>query len=240
MGSGDITLLPGGDIQAALDQAALVAGLVSNPVHSLPGSGPLPEVELVDPELERDMAGTMQALMEKMRSAAIRPGVRMTAAECFGELRSIRLVNSRGIDAQQEMTRWIRSSKAAEGRAGWRPSRRRRGAPDLEIDAAQIEQKSLPHAGTAGGGGLARQGPVVLERRGAGRFPGGDSSPHGVLGSLLRASKYAKISWEIGKSIFHDEVKGDPLTVGRRAASSHSGRARTASTRKGSPHSAWS
>jgi len=36
MGSGDATLLPGGDIQAAIEKAALVAGLVANPVHTVP------------------------------------------------------------------------------------------------------------------------------------------------------------------------------------------------------------
>jgi predicted Zn-dependent protease len=43
----------------------------------------------------------------------------------------------------------------------------------------------------------------------------GDSLRGGVLHTLGSAeAKYAKISpWEIGKSVFRGEVKGDPLTV---------------------------
>jgi PmbA protein len=43
----------------------------------------------------------------------------------------------------------------------------------------------------------------------------GDNLLGGVLQALgSAASEYAKLSpWEIGKSVFRDEVKGDPLTV---------------------------
>jgi predicted Zn-dependent protease len=165
MGNGSITLLPGGDIQAAIDQAALVAGLVSNPVHTLPGPAPLPEVELVDPELERDMSGTLQALMEKMRSAALKPGVRMTAAECFGELETSRLVNSRGIDAQQEMTRVDMEFGCAEGRAWWNlreMTRRQHREIETQIEQKSLHTLELLEAGTrpGGAGGAGRAWPV--------------------------------------------------------------------------------
>src|SRR5215213_9807564 len=37
VGSGNATLLPGGDIDATIEKAVLTAGLVSNPVYTLPG-----------------------------------------------------------------------------------------------------------------------------------------------------------------------------------------------------------
>ncbi len=42
MGSGDVSLLPGDDIERAIDQATLVAGLVANPMYGLPGPSDCP------------------------------------------------------------------------------------------------------------------------------------------------------------------------------------------------------
>ena len=219
MGSGDSTVLPGGDIQAAIEHAALVAGLVLNPVYTLPGPGPLPQVELVDPELERDMAGTMQAVMEKMRTAALKPGVRLTTAECFGELQSIHLVNSRGVDARQEMTQVdaefvLRAQKDGREVETFAEMTRRR-ASDLDMEA-EIEQKLLYTLDLLEAGKPPPwQGPVVLRGQALAGFMAGDNLAGSVLGTLGSAeSKYAMISsWEIGKPVFRGEVKGDPLTV---------------------------
>ena len=48
MGVGDISLLPGGDIQAAIDKASLVAGLVCNPMQTISAPAPLPDVPVLD------------------------------------------------------------------------------------------------------------------------------------------------------------------------------------------------
>ena len=42
VGSGDVTILPGGDIEQAIEKAVLTAGLVANPVHTIPAPAPLP------------------------------------------------------------------------------------------------------------------------------------------------------------------------------------------------------
>ena len=59
------------------------------------------------------------------------------------------------------------------------------------------------------------QGPVVLRGEVLATFMAGDNLRGSVVHSLgSAASKYAKLSpWEIGKSVFRNEVKGDPLTV---------------------------
>ncbi|HEX2993209.1 MAG TPA: hypothetical protein VHP14_00195, partial [Anaerolineales bacterium] len=54
MGSGDITVLPGEDFQAAIEKAVLTAGLMANPVHSLPAPASIPEVPLIDVDLQKD------------------------------------------------------------------------------------------------------------------------------------------------------------------------------------------
>src|SRR6185503_11043560 len=103
MGSGDATLLPGGDIKAAIEQAALVAGLVSNPVHTIPAPAPLPEVPLTDADLQKDASIVTRDVMQRIQVAASKnKSVQLTAAEFFGEIHTTHLLNSRGIDAEQE------------------------------------------------------------------------------------------------------------------------------------------
>jgi len=104
-GSGNITILPGDDIASAIDQAALMASLVANPVYSIPGATTFPDIELVDEDLKKDPTTVMNKLMDDIRSTAAKnQNVHLTAAECFGKIDVIHLVNSRGIDAEQEET----------------------------------------------------------------------------------------------------------------------------------------
>ena len=59
MGSGDASLLPGDDINHAIDQATLVAGLVANPVHGLPGPAAFPDIPLCDADLQKDASSVI-------------------------------------------------------------------------------------------------------------------------------------------------------------------------------------
>ena len=220
VGSGDVTLLPGGDIEAAIDQAALVAGLVANPVHGLPAAAPLPDVPLVDAGIRQDAPGVLEDLLAQIRTAASKhPQVRLTAAECFGELQTVHLVNSRGIDAEQELTQVAAEFVLRAGKDGREvetfEEMTRRRASDLDL-AAVVERKArqtlhLLEAETP----ASWQGPVVLRDAALTNFMTGTSLIGGVLQTLgSAASKYAKYSaWEIGQPVFRGEVKGDPLTV---------------------------
>lgn len=219
-GSGDVTLLPGGDIQTAIEQAVLVAGLVSNPVHTLPAPASLPDVPLVDTDLQNDPSAVTKAMMEHMRASASKnPAVHLTAAECFGEIDTTHLINSRGIDAEQESTQmnieFVLHSQRDGKDVEYFTEMSRRRAADLELEE-QIEQKTrysldLFEAGSP----PSWQGPVVLRNEVLAMFVAGDRLAGGVLQALgSAASKYAKTSpWEVGKSIFRGDVKGDPLTV---------------------------
>src|SRR5215216_3736730 len=72
VGSGDSSLLPGQDIEKAIDQAALVADLVANPVHGLPAPAPILDVPLCDNELQSDPSRVMLGVMERIRMAALK------------------------------------------------------------------------------------------------------------------------------------------------------------------------
>lgn len=220
MGSGDVTLLPGGDIQTAIEQAVLVAGLVSNPVHTLPAPASLPDVPLVDTDLQNDPSAVTKAMMEYIRVAASKNrAVHLTAAECFGEIETTHLINSRGIDSEQESTQvnieFVLHSQRDGKNVEYFTEMGRRRAADLELEE-QIEQKTrytldLFEAGSP----PSWQGPVVLRNEVLAMFVAGDRLGGGVLQALgSAASKYAKTSsWEVGKSVFRGDIKGDALTV---------------------------
>lgn len=220
IGSGNATLLPGADIHAAIEKAVLTAGLVANPVHTIPGPASLPDVPLVDTDLQNDPARVTKTLMEQIQSSASRnTDVRLTAAECFSEIHTTHLVNSRGIDAEQEATEIhiefvLHSQRGDEHTESFAEIGRRRVA-DLHIEE-EIERRTrqtLDQFET--NPAPAWQGPVVLRGGVLATFMAGDGLRGGVLHVLGSAeSKYAKItSWEIGKPVFRSEVTGDPLTL---------------------------
>ncbi|HLO29423.1 MAG TPA: metallopeptidase TldD-related protein [Anaerolineales bacterium] len=219
VGSGDVTLLPGDDIQAAIENAILTAGLVANPVHTLPAPGVLPDVPLIDTNLQKDAAAVTKDVIEHIRAAAQNQEVHLTAAECFGEIHTTHLVNSRGIDAEQESTQidieFVLHSQRGESDVETFTEMSRRRVADLQLED-EIEQRMQHTLDLFEAGSPPEwQGPVVLRGKVLETFMAGDSLRGGVLHTLgSAASKYAKISpWEIGKSVFRGEVKGDPLTV---------------------------
>jgi predicted Zn-dependent protease len=220
IGNGDAALLPGEDIDHAIDQAALVAGLVANQVYDLPGPAEFPDVPLCDDALRREAPGKMLEVMERIRSAAAKhPEVRLTAAECFGELQQTHLVNSRGIDVEQESTQ-VDIEFVLHGRIGEDESETfnavtRRRLADLDIETAIQDRVQFTLDSLNAKAPASWQGPVVLRNDALTVFLAGDNLNGSVIQTLASAaSKYAKFSpWEIGKSVFHGEVRGDPLTV---------------------------
>jgi PmbA protein len=220
VGTGNTTVLPGGDIREAIERAILTAGLVANPVHSIPGPAPLPDVPLVDADLQKGHAAATRALMEQMQAcAAQNPDVQLTAAEAFGEIHHTRLVNSRGVDAEQEATQvnieFVLHSQRGDKEVETFVEMRRRRVADLAIEEEmerRVQQTLDQFEITAA---PAWEGPVILRGSVLATFVAGDGLRGGVLHILGNAeAKYAKFSsWEVGKSVFRGEVKGDPLTV---------------------------
>ena len=147
VGSGNATLLPGGDIESAIKKAELTAGLVANPVHTIPAPAPLPDVPLVDGDLHKDTATVTKTVMEQIQASSSRnPEVHLTGAECFGEIHTTHLVNSGGIDAQQESTEIniefvLHSQRGDDHMEAFAEMRRRRVA-DLHVEE-EIEKSSF-------------------------------------------------------------------------------------------------
>jgi PmbA protein len=198
----------------------LVVGLVSNPVHTQPGPAPLPDVPLVDADLQRDPSAVTEEMMERIQAAAAKDrDVQLTAAECFGEVHTTHLINSRGIDAEQEATQlnleFVLHGRRGENDVETFTEMGRRRVDDFFLEEAIAERMrhtlDLFEASSA----PSWHGPVVLRAGVLATFMAGDNLQGGVLQNLgSAAAKYAKVSpWEIGKSVFRGEVKGDPLTV---------------------------
>jgi predicted Zn-dependent protease len=220
MGSGDASLLPGDDIGHAIDQATLVAGLVANPIYGLPGPTALPNVALCDTDLQKDAPGVILEVMERMRAAVAKhPDVRLSAAECFGEITNTHLVNSRGIDAEQESTQvdieMVLHSGKGEHESETFDEMTRRRVSDLDLDAAIEDRVRYTLDSFEAEAPAPWQGPVVLRNEALAIFMAGDHLSGSVIQTLGSAeAKYSGFSpWAVGKPVFRGDVKGDPLTV---------------------------
>ena len=220
MGVGDVSMLPDGDIQAAIEKASLVAGLVCNPMHTIPAPAPLPDVPVLDEGLKKDALGTLKQATDEMLAAGSEQGeVRLTSAEGFAEVNTIHHLNSRGVDAEDETTNInlefvLQYKKGDEEVETFREYGRRRAA-DLDIQAEVKQYAQLTLDLMQAGPPPNWQGPVVLRNNALVVFVAGDYLSSGVLQSKCSASqKFAKVSeLEIGKSVFRGEVTGDPLTA---------------------------
>jgi predicted Zn-dependent protease len=220
MGSGEVTLLSNGDVESAIDKAALVAGLVTNPVHTLPAPAPIPDVPLLDEAVKRDPLGALDKVTQELLSAGSRLGdVRMTSAEGFADVTSIHHVNSRGIDAEQEMSNvsleFVLQSRKGEREVETLREWARRRVSDLNLQEEISNTARVTRDLLEAGSPPAWQGPVVLRGQVLADFVSGEKLVAGSLETLSNAgTKYAQVSnWEVGKPVFKGEVTGDPLTV---------------------------
>ena len=220
MGAGENTFLPGDDIQAAIDKATLVAGMVANPVHSLPRPAALPDVPLLDPEIQRDPLGALDRLMQDMLDAgASLDDVRLTSGEGFAGVTSIHHVNSNGVDAEQEMSNvnaeFVLQSKRGDREVESFREFGRRRIDDMHIREDVAENARFTRDLLAAGSPPNWDGPIVLRGQVLVDFVAGEKLAGSVIDALSSGSlKYSKVSnWEAGKSVFKGEVTGDPLTV---------------------------
>ena len=220
-GSGNVTLLPGDDIERAIDAATLIAGLVQNPLYTFPAAADLPEVPLADTSYQANPSATLDELYARLKQAvAQHPQVRMTAAEIAGEETTTHLLNSRGIDATQVGTQidieWVLIGRSGEQEVESFVELTRRRAADIDVeDEVNCRARHTIDLLTATPP-PTYEGPVVLRAATlAGFVNSGDFIQGGPFQTLASGSaKYARITtWEIGQSIFRGEVKGDPLTL---------------------------
>ncbi|HEU5099709.1 MAG TPA: hypothetical protein VFU22_11850, partial [Roseiflexaceae bacterium] len=213
-GGGSATLLPGDDIGAAIDAAALTAGLIQNQPYRLPAPSPLPDVQLADPLLQADSSATLDTVLERLREAvAAHPAVRLTAAELYAQDQTIHLLNSRGIDATQTGTtidmEWVLLCRDGDHAAESFVELRRRRVADIDIEAEVAARAAQAADLLRAGPPPAYRGAVVLRGATLATFLNG-----GVIQTLASAAtKFGKLShWEIGQPVFQGAATGDPLT----------------------------
>lgn len=215
MGSGNATLLPGDDIDQALDAAALMAGLVFNQPYTIPGPAPLPDVLLVDPALDTDAEAALNGLLERLRNAATtHPHVTLTAAEFAAETTTTRLRNSRGIDAQQTTTllqlEWVLVCREGEreSEAFVEMTRRRVADMDIEGEMARRAQYALDALRVTAP--PLHRGAVVMQGSTLATFL--TSNALQVLTSA--SAKFSKFTTvELEAPIFRGAAVGEPFTA---------------------------
>lgn len=223
-GTASVTMLAGADAQHAIDEAALMAGLVRNPPHTIPAPAEYPDVPVADAQLltTANRASTLDRLYLRLRQAVDQyPHVRLTAAEFFADATTTHLLNSRGVNAAQTTTslavEWvlINRSDGQETEAFVEMTRRRAADIDIEAEVAQRAQSTLDLLQAMPASDYT--GPVVVRGAPLATFMCGDSvtSYNGLLSLMGSAqSKFSQISkWEIGQPVFRGELLGDPLTV---------------------------
>lgn len=215
VGAGNVTLLPGEDISKALDEAAFMASLVHNEPYNFPEPTPLPEISIADNQMQGNPDESVRVILSRLKAGAAKnPSVRLTAAECTTSETITRIVNSRGIDAQQASTKlhleWvlIAGKDEAEVESFVRLDRRRISDLNIEAVLARRMQRAADLL-------IAKKppnysGPVIV---------GGEALAEMMNSSVLQILSSAQFKysgetpWEIGQSIFRAEVQGDAFTM---------------------------
>jgi PmbA protein len=219
-GLGTVSFLPGGEIDSALDQAILTAQLVHNEPYDFASPEDMPAVELADTEYLNDPEGELNRIMKTLHeSSAAYPHVRLTAAECFGQIKHTHLISSKGIDASQTATdlylQWIYLAGEGQDEVETFAEIRRRRIADLNL----AEEASLSAQYTSDRLGADQPetyaGPVYVQGSTLAEMVAGEPLSMNLLSFLSSASlKYSgETPWKEGESIFRGEVNGDPFNV---------------------------
>lgn len=219
-GVGTVTLLPAGVISEAIEQAVLTAKLVHNEPYDFPEPAPMPEVELVDQPLVQDPSGSLKEVLSLLKdSASLYPDVRLTAAECFGQEKTTHLVSSKGIDAVQSSTQiylqWVFIAGEGENEVETFAEIYRRRVSDLNLEEAVNKRAQYTTDLLQAQSPPSRTGPVLVQGATLANMVAGEVLGGSLIQTLSSASlTYSgETPWEIGKSIFRGDVKGNPLHI---------------------------
>jgi PmbA protein len=214
-GLGSASILPGSEIEQELEKAVLTAKLVHNEPYDFAEPASIPDLELVDEEYLKNPAGELQGMLRSLKdTTASYPHVRLTAAEVFGREKDLHLVSSKGIDAHQKTTdiylQWVYIGGSGDEEVETFAEVYRRRISDLNLE----EEASLRAEYTSD----------LLIAESASSYTGPIFVQGGTLAVMLAGSLFKMLSsasmkytgetpWEIGKSIFREQVKGDAFQV---------------------------
>jgi len=219
-GLGTVSLLPGADIGSALEKAVITAQLVHNEPYDFAEPASIPIIELSDQDYLKDPAGGIQDVLNTLKkTTADYPHVRLTAAECFGEEKTTHLVSSKGIDAAQSETQiylqWVYIAGSGDSEVETFAEIYRRRIEDLDLEEGAALRAKYTSDLLEAGGPPAYEGPIYVQGPTLAVMVAGEMLAGNLIQTLSSgAMKYSgETPWDIGKSIFREEVKGDDFTL---------------------------
>ncbi len=219
-GVGAVSILPGGEINQALRQAVLTAQLVHNEPYDFPEPASLPNVELADQEYIKDPAGSIKKILVSLKEQTVSyPHVRLTAAECFGQEKTTHLVSSKGIDAHQNATeiylQWVYLAGEGEDEVETFAEIYQRRIADLNLEEEAARRAQYTSDLLLAEGSPSQTGPVFVQGGSLATMVAGEVLSGSLIQTLSSgAMKYSgETPWEIGKSIFRSDVKGDSFNL---------------------------
>ena len=219
-GVGTVSILPGGEIESALEKAVLTAQLVHNEPYDFAAPAAIPEIELADPVFQKDPERELGRVLATLKDTSkAYPHVRLTAAECFGQEKQTHLVSSKGIDASQTATdiylQWVYIGGEGQDEVETFAEIKRRRIADFNLEEAVSLQAQNTLDSLQAGKPQSYTGPVVVQGGTLAEMVAGNVLSGSLLQTFSSASlKYSgETPWEVGKSIFREEVKGDDLTI---------------------------
>ena len=162
LGESSLVLSEGDDIPERILTAFEMAGLIANPVFTLPGKGLIyEEVGIQDPDLRDQPLSYLDQIQEDLVAAPL-PGVKRSSAEIYIEEKEFFLVNSNGLERGQtsseilvEFVLLAEKGALLEGES--QATRRVRFYKDLHLTeiletyarfAREAQEAGLPKSGT--------------------------------------------------------------------------------------------
>ena len=219
-GLGTVSLLPAADINSALEKAVLTAQLVHNEPYDFAEPASIPDIELADHDYLEDPAGKIQGVINTLKeTTGAFPHVRLTAAECFGQEKTTHLVSSKGLDANQKETEiyleWVYIGGSGDDEVESLANISRRRIADLNLNEEAALRAKYTSDLLIADQPKSYTGRVYVQGSSLAVMVAGAKLSGSLLQTLSSASmKYSgETPWEIGKSIFREEAKGDSFNA---------------------------
>ena len=219
-GLGTVSILPGGDIESAIEKAVLTAQLVHNDPYDFAEPTSIQDIDLVDNEYLKDPSAKIQGLLNTLKeTTSAFPHVRLTAAECFGEEKYTHLISSKGINVTQNDTQvylqWVYIGGSGDEEVESFAEVYRRRIEDLDLDEEAALRAQYTSDLLEAEGPPSYEGPIYVQGPTLAVMVAGEMLAGSLIQTLSSAAlKYSgETPWDIGKTIFREEVKGDDLNL---------------------------
>jgi PmbA protein len=219
-GLGSASILPGGEIEQELEKAVITAKLVHNEPYDFAEPASIPDLALVDEKYLKNPTGELQGVLRSLKdTTSSYPHIRLTAAEVFGQEKNLHLVSSKGIDVHQKTTdvylQWVYIGGSGDEEVETFAEIYRRRISDLKLEEEAALRAQYTSDLLIAESASSYTGPIFVQGGTLAVMVAGEMLAGSLFQMLSSASmKYSgETPWEIGKSIFRDQVKGDTFQV---------------------------